>query len=66
MKLSEFIAKLQAQLEESGDLDIIKVNTEYDEYGYAIIYSSDGAPDCISSTGEDFGIKLDKETFIIW
>lgn len=64
MKLSEFIAKLQAQLEESGDLDIIKVNTEY-ENGYAI-YRSDNAPDCISSTGEDFGIKLDKETFIIW
>ena len=64
MKLSEFIAKLQAQLEESGDLDVIKVNTEY-ENGYAI-YQSDNAPDCISSTGEDFGIKLDKETFIIW
>lgn len=65
MKLSEFIAKLQTQLEESGDLDIIKVNTEYDEYGYAT-YTSDGAPDCIASTGEDFGFKLEKETFIIW
>lgn len=64
MKLSEFIAKLQAQLEESGDLDIIKVNTEY-ENGYAT-YRSDNAPACISSTGEDFGFKLDKETFIIW
>ena len=64
MKLSEFIAKLQAQLEESGDLDIIKVNTEY-ENGYAT-YRSDNAPDCISSTGVDFGFKLDKETFIIW
>ena len=30
MKLSEFIAKLQKQLEESGDLDVIKVNTEYE------------------------------------
>lgn len=65
MKLSEFIAKLQAQLEESGDLDIIKVNTEYDENGYAT-YRSDNAPDCVVSTGEDFGFKLDKETLIIW
>ena len=64
MKLSEFIAKLQKQLEESGDLEIIKVNTEY-ENGYAV-YSSDNAPDCVASTGEDFGFELEKETLIIW
>lgn len=65
MKLSEFIAKLQKQLEESGDLEVIKVNTDYDENGYAV-YRSDNAPDCVASTGEDFGFKLEKETFIIW
>ena len=64
MKLSEFITKLQKQLEESGDLEIIKVNTEY-ENGYAV-YRSDNAPDCVASTGEDFGFKLEEETFIIW
>ena len=64
MKLSEFIAKLQKQLEESGDLEIIKVNTEY-ENGYAV-YSSDNAPDCVASTGEDFGFFLEEETFVIW
>lgn len=64
MKLSEFITKLQKQLEESGDLEVIKVNTEY-ENGYAV-YRSDNAPDCVASTGEDFGFELEEETFIIW
>lgn len=66
MKLSEFIAKLQTQILLNGDAEVIKVNTEYDKTGYAIEYTSDGAPDCVVSTGEDFGFKLDKETFIIW
>ena len=65
MKLSEFIAKLQKQLEESGDLDVIKVNTEYDENGYAV-YSSDNAPDCVASTGEDFGVLLEGRMVVIW
>ena len=65
MKVSEFIAQLQAQLEESGDLEIVKVNTTYDQYDYAL-YELDGAPASIVSDGEDFGLELHKETFIIW
>lgn len=62
MKLSEFIAKLQ-QLD--GDLEVLKVNTTYDEYGYATYYS-DETPDVIESTGEDFGIELEGKKVIIW
>ena len=62
MKLSEFIAKLQ-QLD--GDLEVLKVNTAYDEYGYATYYS-DETTDVIESTGEDFGIELEGKKVIIW
>lgn len=65
MKVSEFIAQLQAQLEESGDLEIVKVNTTYVKDGYAW-YELDNAPASIVSDGEDFGLELHKETFIIW
>ena len=62
MKLSEFIEKLQKL---DGDLEVIKVNTAYDEYGYAT-YFSDETPDVIESTGEDFGIELDEKMVVIW
>lgn len=54
-------------LEEYGDLEIVKVNTRYDdgEYGYAF-YALDGFPASTVSGGEDFGLELNKETFIIW
>ena len=63
MKLSEFIEKLQKL---DGDLEVIKVNTEYDEYGYAT-YHSDETPGVIESTGKDFGIDLEgRRVVIIW
>ena len=62
MKLSEFIEKLQKL---DGDLEVLKVNTSYDEYGYATYYS-DETPDVIESTGEDFGIELDGKKVVIW
>lgn len=62
MKLSEFIEELQ-KLE--GNLEVIKVNTMYDEYGYATYYS-DETPDVMESTGEDFGIELEGKKVVIW
>ena len=62
MKLSEFIEKLQKL---DGNLEVIKVNTMYDEDGCAS-YQSDGEPYAVESTGEDFGVYLEGRRVVIW
>lgn len=65
MLISEMIKMLESMKEEFGDLEVIKVNTSYDNYGYAT-YESDEVPGIVASTGEDFGIKLDKQTLVVY
>ena len=62
MKISDLIARLEKVKAESGDLEVVHVSgdaSEYCTYTKNALYIT-------KSTGEDFGLKFEKETLVLW
>lgn len=62
MKISDLIARLEKVKAESGDLEVVHVsddNCPFSTYTKNALYIT-------KSTGEDFGLKFDEETLVLW
>ena len=59
MKISDLIARLEKIKAESGDLEVVHVSDDNYQFSKNALYIT-------KSTGEDFGLKFEEETLVLW
>lgn len=64
MKISDLIARLEKVKAESGDLELEVVHVSDDNC--PISTYTKNALYITKSTGEDFGLKFEEETLVLW